>query len=103
MPPKKLPELVYIRVLLNFFKMPVVSKFKVALEPIFEMLEYKEKILSKSDWNSLVNATKDRIVNAPDQYLAGIWKIIGRIKNDRRKDLRRTPELNQKKANEKER
>ena len=45
--------------------------FKRDLEPILEMLEDRGKVLSKSDWIRLVDATKQRIIDAPEQYLAG--------------------------------
>jgi hypothetical protein len=40
------------------------------LEPIFEMLREKEKLLPRDEWLSLVNATRKRIVQAPEQYLS---------------------------------
>lgn len=45
--------------------------FKRDLEPILEMLESKSKILSTVDWTRLVNTTRERIIDAPEQYLAG--------------------------------
>jgi hypothetical protein len=44
--------------------------FRKDLEPIFEMLEQKEKTLSKTNWQALVNETKDRVIAAPEQYLS---------------------------------
>jgi hypothetical protein len=51
-----------------------IQGFRRALEPLFEMLEHKEKSLTRGDWIELVNATKERVVKAPDQFLAGITK-----------------------------
>jgi len=50
------------------------KEFRLVLEPFLEMLEEKEKILSNDSWMALVNSTKDRIIDAPEQYLVGISK-----------------------------
>jgi hypothetical protein len=39
------------------------------LEPFLEMLQDREKTLSTLDWTQLVNTTKQRIIEAPEQYL----------------------------------
>ena len=44
--------------------------FRKDLEPIFEMLEQKEKTLSRDEWKTLVDGTRDRIIAAPEQYLS---------------------------------
>jgi hypothetical protein len=44
------------------------------LEPFLEMLEEKNKTLSKDIWQQMVNSTAERIANAPDQYLTGNLK-----------------------------
>lgn len=56
------------------------DEFKFLLEPFLEMLAEKGKILSTSDWISLVNVTKERIINAPEQYLPGITKTSEELK-----------------------
>lgn len=50
-----------------------IEGFKTALEPLFEMLEHKGETLTRGDWIKLVNATKERVVSAPDQFL-GVTK-----------------------------
>ena len=40
------------------------------LDPILEMLTAKGKSLSKEKWRDLVNTTRNRIVNNPEQYLS---------------------------------
>ena len=50
------------------------EEFRQAIEPFLEMLAEREKILSNDEWNSLVNSTKERIIEAPEQYLIGISK-----------------------------
>ena len=54
--------------------------FRLTLEPFLEMLVEKEKILSINEWISLVNATKERIIKAPEQYLTGISKSSEELK-----------------------
>lgn len=56
------------------------DEFKDALEPFLEMLEEREKTLSKAEWVALVNSTKERIQNAPDQYLPGNKKPSENLK-----------------------
>ncbi|HZY78257.1 MAG TPA: hypothetical protein VFE50_01950 [Cyclobacteriaceae bacterium] len=45
-----------------------------ALEPFLEMLREKESELSRSDWEHLVNSTRERIVAVPEQYLPGVTR-----------------------------
>lgn len=40
------------------------------LDPILEMLTAKGKSLSKEKWRALVDTTKNRIINNPQQYLS---------------------------------
>lgn len=46
--------------------------FRRDLEPILEMLEEKEKMLSEKEWKKLVSYTRDRVVAAPDQFLSEV-------------------------------
>lgn len=56
------------------------DEFRFMLEPFLEMLAEKGKILSPSDWISLVNSTKERIINAPEQCLTGVSKPSEELK-----------------------
>ena len=56
------------------------EEFIQAIEPFLEMLVEKEKVLSNDEWVSLVNSTKERIIEAPEQYLVGISKSSGDLR-----------------------
>jgi hypothetical protein len=46
------------------------QKHRNQIRPIFEMLKHKKSELSLKDWENLVRATEQSIINSPDQYLS---------------------------------
>lgn len=56
------------------------NNFYAALEPYLEMLEARENTASLIDWMALVQMTKDRIINAPGQYLSDAHQSADELK-----------------------
>lgn len=48
---------------------PHKEKFKLALKPFVEMLEYQKSIVSLRNWLTLVETLTERVIQNPDQYL----------------------------------
>lgn len=48
---------------------PYKEKFKQALKPFVEMLEYQKSIVSLRNWLTLVETLTERVIQNPDQYL----------------------------------